>query len=417
MATGGMATGGMASGGGSGGGTGGTPGEACSTPGFACEDNVAVYCGVDGFVQSKEDCGTDLCVSGVCKPIICTPDEYGCAAEGELLRRCSPDGTAWYNWETCDGYKYCKVGESTCQADTCSANKPTCTAEGHVSMCSANGSGPIDEGVECPAGQTCDGLTVTCMDSVCTPLARSCPNGPGGQLVTCNQSGTSESSTNCGSNKFCDDSLTVPGCSYDVCWTTMPACEGETLATCNSSGSGYINPTTDCAQSGMVCTFAGCAASDVATTDQYNTFYDGTPRLFLTRMFITTTRKLTQIEHYGSVNNTPKFTWLVYEGADDAYGEMSQVFTMQNTQGGTSKFFSSGAIDVTLEAGKYYMVGVYVHSGSTFGYGGGTVDFMSFGRIMGGTQYASGGVPTTASGDWVNPGVPIYQRFTTALAN
>jgi hypothetical protein len=94
---------------------------------FVCNGTVATACNPDGSDGARTDCATSgaLCVEDVgCR--VCTPNAGGC--DGDVVRRCRPDGSGWDPLTTCDA----SMGE-VCNAPTTSCINPCATAAAHHS--------------------------------------------------------------------------------------------------------------------------------------------------------------------------------------------------------------------------------------------------------------------------------------------
>ncbi len=179
--------------------------------------------------------------------------------------------------------------------------------------------------------------------------------------------------------------------------------------------------TTNCASLSQVCALTPgpvCAASAVDTIGSNVYTQSASNSLFGTYTSVVTARTLTQIEAYFTASGTSAFVWVVY-ASPSATGTYSKIFETTTASTG-NMFHSSGPINVSLEKGKYYFIGV-VANGVTASYSYtftlAPVSF-SFGQGPVGASYAaSSGAPATVPVAPISTGSYYYylQRFTTAL--
>lgn len=393
--------------------TGRCQSQTCAPESAGCVDNTPGVCNAEGsaYEATGDPCDDgEACVSGVCLPMICTPNSYYC--EGQAIYDCGSDGTTSTLVTTCSESRFCEEGVSSCRTDVCTAGEPTCDGE-LVATCNSVGSGTEDDATACPSGQTCnDGA---CVDVVCDAGQRFCD---GDTLSLCNETGTGVASTEtCSEAQFCDESGDQADCSPDICAAGEPACDGERLATCADDGGSYSDHSTNCANSDKVCNLTACANSATDTVGEVGYFDERSNYRIANRYYITTTRTLTEIEQYMYVSGTSQFTWFVYEGTTES--SFTKIFESLNTSSGAETFHSSGAISVPLVEGRYYMIGVRVADEAVGYLTPVTGGFVSFG-VGNGSDLASttGSLPSSWT---VSPYVygdtwyAYYQRLTTTL--
>ena len=380
--------------------------DVCTPGSTGCIDNSVGTCASDGsgFTPTTPCDEDEACISGSCLPIICEASEYYC--DGQTIYRCGSDGTTTTLIANCSVNYYCEPGVSSCRPDVCTANQPTCNGA-LVSTCTANGSGPEPGGTACDAGETCD--SGACQPIICTASARFCEAG---NVRTCNEFGTASSAyQTCSASTYCNEDVEPVVCSQDICEAGAAACDGETLAVCESDGGGYTSQSTDCSASDMVCNRTECSAAAVDTVGSATSSSTLSNYGFANRYYVTTSRSLTQIEQYISVSGTSQFTWFVFEGTSSS-GTYTKIFEKLNTSSGT--LHSSGAIDVPLQADRYYLIGVRVAGSAARSYSTQSKTFLSFGHYLNaGYSSWSSSVPST----WSAPAgsQTHYQRLTTAL--
>jgi hypothetical protein len=338
-----------------------------------------------------EACGEDeMCVGTTCLPVICEQSTYYCLSGNVYL--CGYDGTTNQLVDTCSASEYCFPGASYCWGDVCTAGEPLCTGA-NVTTCAADGSGPADAGTPCPGGETCQ--AGVCEPVICAANSYRCLDNVG---QACNSFGTAwATSLTCGTAQYCDETPlpSAPVCGADLCEAGLPACQGETLAICGPYGGSYTDPGTDCSLTGQLCTETACAAFEELTfADGAGVTATSTSRVYFNRFHVANERQLTEIEQYFASTGTNQYTFYVYRSAT-ATGSFNQVFTklVTATPGAAGDFVSSGIIDVVLEAGYYYAIGVRT-TGSYSYYSMSMADtFESFARFDGGFQ--STGTPGT----------------------
>ena len=381
----------------------------CTPNGPACDGNRATTCNAigSGYLTGGTTCDTDeACVSGTCLPLVCEPNSYYCS--GGNPYRCGIDGTTTTLLATCTANQHCRVGFSTCQTDVCTAGMPFCNGD-LISTCASDGSGPVDAGMACAMGNVCDASV--CRPVICTPDLVDCVNA---DVQRCNAKGTAWTITSdCPTTSYCDEA-SAPTCLEDFCSAGMPACDGETLATCGTDGGSYVSQTTNCATSSQVCTLSACAdaATDLVGTATTSSSY--TNYMMANRYYVTSTRRLTQIENYLAFTGTIQLTWFVYENTNaNGTGSYTKVFEKLTTSSGTD-FHSSGAIDVPLAARRHYLIGVRPAATVTRYFTSVTKQFTSFGFTSGYLFLVDAdALPTTATPTSTTSG-RFYQRLVTA---
>ena len=341
----------------------------CTAGSPACDSNRATTCNAEG--SGYEAGGTvcsasELCLGGSCLPVICMANSYYCDS-GNVMR-CGSDGTTTQLRDTCSTSEYCQEGTSFCKTDVCTAGQPACDGA-LLATCNSDGSGPESDGVACASGKTCE--SGACKDVFCTPTKQYCEDN---FQRTCNATGTGySSSSTCSTIYFCDE--LTPGdtsCFHDLCAPGSNTCDGETLATCSSNGGSYEAQGTDCAASGKICDASACVDSLVesiggtnfSTTNYCSNYRQGN------RYTFTSSRSLTEIQHYLGISGTIQLTWVIYETTSAlGTGSYTKVFEKLTTSTGTD-YHSSGSINFTVEPGKYYMIGVRPAASCTSYYGG-----------------------------------------------
>lgn len=386
--------------------------DVCAGGAKICEQSVATTCSPDGSgpAPGGTDCSADgkVCYNGSCLPKICEPSQYFCQSGN--VYACGSTGATSTLQDTCQAAEYCQPGTYACVPDACVAGTPACNGD-KLSTCAADGSGPADAGTSCGAGKTChDGA---CKAVVCTVDALTCTSG---NVHQCVAKGTAWSPyATCGAASYCNELASPISCAPDLCAPGTKTCSGEKLATCDTDGGHFTAVSTDCSKTNKVCTLAGtCLATaedSVGTTINSSVLSS----YMVGNVYrVDRARKLTEIEQYLSVSGTSAFTWVVYEG-NSYSGTFTKLFELTTSSSGEGVFHSSGAIDVALQAGKFYYLGVIVQGSFTRFYSSSAeLPFVSFGQLWNSYQVSTASPPATYPFSTSN--YRYHQRLSTADA-
>jgi hypothetical protein len=381
-----------------------------------CDGNVATRCKADGsgYAEGGTDCAKQdkVCDGGGCLPKVCTPGSAFCA--GGNPQQCSASGATYEAKDVCSASEYCAEGSAYCLYDTCTANSAMCNGN-LATTCASDGSGPVAGGTDCSTnGQVCE--NGACKAVTCTPGAYSCQ---GEAVYVCNKNGTGTSlSRSCYSYEFCDTSGATAACSPDVCSAGALGCNGEVISTCGANGGSWTKPGTDCKVSSQVCITGGtCAAQEVAVQSSTTSSVKVTNQSSLAAFRVLTSRKLTKLEVSAAFAGLQKLTWVVYQKRDNSatFDLVYQVVTAQSQA--ALGVIASPALDVVLESGKTYAVGVHIAGGATVSYSyygnGASAAFLSgsFASTAGGSPQPDASIAALSVGAYYAP----YLRLTTVL--
>lgn len=357
--------------------------DVCGTGERSCRGKDVAVCNADGsgFVLSEE-CPTDqTCVLGTCLPVICEANAYYCL-NGNLYL-CGADGTTNQLRDTCLASEYCQAGATTCRPDVCTAGSAICNGA-NLAVCAADGSGPVDAGTPCDLGEVC--AAGACAEVLCEAGSYRCFENV---RQTCNATGTSwGSALTCSAAQFCDESPlpSAPVCTTDFCVAGEPTCDGETLATCGPYGGSFSAQGTDCSLTDQVCNKSACVdVEELTLAESASTSSTSTTRTYLNRFFVRTPRQLTEIEQYFTTSGTSQFTFYVYRSLSPT-GSFERVVEKLITASASGSYVSSGALDLTLEAGYYYAIGVRTSGSYSYSALSSGDTFESFARVDGGYQ-------------------------------
>lgn len=304
-----------------------------------CIDN---RCGTRRSLCDGRSCGSDQGVS--CGA--CSAKEY-CSAQGGCLDACGDAVCGERNGVKC----------GTCAPKTYCASDGKCADACGAAVCGTH------QGVSC--GACASGYSCTsagkCEEQICSPNGRFCV---GATRYQCSPNGLNQSELEtCGPSQCCSPDQ----CTGKLCAPGMPVCSAQgVFGNCGVDGCGPGSGATDCAAKAQQCDVQfGCVNIDeVATVVQKSphTCYDAVNGWSdKTGLIISVTKSvhLLQFEQVFSMAPSPDtIRWFVYE-ATQVNGPYVQLFTKSTTESdpGNYAFIKSGTIDVTLTAGKYYLIG------------------------------------------------------------
>ncbi len=204
----------------------------CTPDTALCDGNTAVVCDATGRNATRSACGDDVCVGGACLDAACEPREVTCI--GDTLSTCNDAGTERTTGDCAAESRICDPARAipACVDRRCTPLASRCFDADSRAVCDGRGA---EERVEdCEAGEVC--AAGACVPRTCTPGATRCA---GETLFTCNASGTAETSTNCASSaRYCDASGT-PRCRDRVCTPGAVQCRDGDVARCNTRGSAW----------------------------------------------------------------------------------------------------------------------------------------------------------------------------------
>lgn len=385
--------------------------EVCTPGDPICNGTIATTCDESGagYEPGGTDCSdTDqACHQGACADIVCDAAEHICV-EGDV-HRCNLSGTASELIDECDSGEHCTPGIASCEPNACSPGARTC--DGTVATtCRTDGSGPEPGGTDCAEnGEAC--RLGGCVALICAPNQRFCSDG---HVRVCNSTGTASAPyDDCLAAEYCDDTTTAT-CRPHRCAPNDLACSGETIAVCNDEGSGYVTLGTNCATNGNVCDLTnGCRtqATDVVGSAALSS-ENPMPTLHLTVLEVLAPRRLTEIRSYFAVTTDTDIVWVVYESLEES-GTYEKLFELAGTAAaGVATFHDSGEINVALQAGHFYAIGVLVQGPHTEFQSPTAAPPLSFAAVVGSSRT----IANTALDElWIDvgPGAMGYQGFVT----
>lgn len=215
--------------------------QVCTPDTVVCAGNARVACdatGTDTTVTSCDGACADggfgcACIDGACAPRACEPGSARCV--GNAAQRCDAQGAGFLPLEDC-GADSCNGGR--CLPDACTAGASFCSGS-TLLVCQSDGFG-YDQTT---CAETCSGAdgSAQCSDQVCEPLSQACADAT--TLRVCNATGTATVDVPCGAAEVCDTSACVvescvPSCGTrecgpdPLCGTSCGSCAG----TCTTTG-------------------------------------------------------------------------------------------------------------------------------------------------------------------------------------
>jgi hypothetical protein len=357
----------------------------------SCEGQVAATCNATGsgyLTAGAVSCSATgkVCDAGVCKTKVCNPGATLC--QGGSVHQCNSAGSATTLLHDCSvaAYFCASAGDSaSCSWDVCVAGALACSGN-HVTQCNAEGSG-YQLGADCGAKACVEGV---CTTKICTPETFRCV---GANSQVCDSNGTAWSNvTTCNGDTYC--SAATGHCELDSCPPAAKACLSEKLGTCTADGSSLGSAVTDCKATSKLCTLAGCAtAATDALGDEYSYYPAPEPALFGNVVYVTSSRKLTELKQAITWTIGP-VRFLVY-ASNALAGPYVPVFDVSSAES-DDDLKTSGPIAVPLTAGKYYFFGALT-AGYFYMQENAGVQYTSFGRALGSHSQRGANVPVSFS--------------------
>lgn len=330
-----------------------------------CDGTRVLECNAIGTGwESAEECSLNnaVCVEGSCRAKLCTP--YHGACKDDNAYQCDSLGVEYKLSEVCGAGRYCSIPYGTwanCANDDCIPGETVCRNH-FVFVC--NERGTIEGvGTPCGDGKVCARDAKSCTPQVCVPNTYFCD---GKTSYYCYSDGlTTYRNSDCRETEYCHAENNSTSCLPYSCTPNTTACLGDQIGTCQADGLSLATVADDCTTASNVCNASlACAAKAV---DQIGAAEDivsyELPRLIGNSIDVHSSRKLTQLEANLVLGGTRDLHWMVYERVD---GSSSYVIKLDKVISGQtgSGYFSSGPIDVTLQAGSRYVLAVMTGSGS-----------------------------------------------------
>ncbi len=264
----------------------------CASGQTSCAGSALQTCTAQGLWQSGPCASNQTCVveagKGLCKPLVCTPGSKTC--QDNAVATCDATGTAKTTAAPCPSPTICQAGACV-KAPLCTAGAVSCADGKTLQTCAADGEAyqttPCEAGKVCSSGQCvvppCSLGQVQCSGDIVQTCAI---GGVWQNLLDCQQNGASCKSGSCVTNPCifgnygCVDG--VPGfctkdagwskqapcpsgqvcinkgeCKAKVCVPWQTYCQGDDVATCDSTGT-KATVLSKCAAMGQVCDGGKC---------------------------------------------------------------------------------------------------------------------------------------------------------------
>lgn len=326
---------------------------------------------------------------------MCEPFAQTC--EDNLVVVCRADGSGTSFVTACGDYHHCvEVEESArCEANACPPSSLAC--DGNVlKTCTASGTFPA-KGKSC-GDDVCE--NGACVPQICEPSSHFCKDG---SIYECSSGGTRELLVvACDARFTCIERDDVPECVTRVCDPGKGACVDEISGTCGEDGMSLATSLADCSETEEICDVSsGCgpSASDaLGKREEVDPITGGD--LATNVMDVHSSRELLELEVNWLLEQPRDLRFVVYEWTEDHYEVRYNEITSHNSGSG---FFSSGPINVPLEAGKRYLVGAGPVVGEGYAYYdvGGWVGAASFAGLVGGGRIPHRELVALAPGEWL----------------
>jgi hypothetical protein len=372
---------------------------------------TATTCNADGsgIAAGGTNCTTidSVCVDGVCKKQICSPNSMFCDTTLNAIVRCTEDGLAATMNSGCEYSQFCDSATVECKDLKCIPNQPACN-DVVATTCNALGSGYVAGGTNClKSGLNC--RLGACVAEPCVASSFFCDSASNAVFICpMDNTATTNLIERCDpAYQFCDPVKAM--CTTKLCKPGEPACHDDMLSTCKPDGSGATAGGTDCTASGQMCIAGACVSQSVEQVGQRYVSGDtsGTNLAVLNTYAVNKSRTLVAIEQAMTVS-ARTITFLVFDcGTSPAVAESGTVATTCNAVeslvsnvDASSPYVLSGAMSVPLVAGHKYMIGAWWSTKATFhidSYSTAEHLTTSFATLEGGASVTATTAPTTAS--------------------
>lgn len=199
--------------------------KACAAQGAVCDPQAGacVEC------LTSADCAEGL----ACHANLCVPPAKACSSSKEcadLEQVCDKSsGTCAHCADAADCPENAWCYQALCVPDICKPGSSSCLGIDAAALCSADGSGIIEQA--CPNGQACE--DDACQPTICKGGSLFCDAA---DVKKCSPRGTASGVLQtCGSDQLCVDGA----CLAKACQPGSSKCLANGAATCNSDGLGY----------------------------------------------------------------------------------------------------------------------------------------------------------------------------------
>ena len=279
------------------------------------------------------------------------------------MYNCDSTGTVATISQTCNAQtEHCATYSGSfayCRANDCHGGDTVC-ADNVIKICNADGTLPVS-GTPCSATQFCE--NGQCKDLNCVQGSSFCK---GADVYYCDFTG-SYLSEQCVGDTTCKAQGTGASCAPLACSPSSSTCIGNQIGTCASDGQSLSQVTTDCTTSTSVCTAdLKCAKSATDTIGVAESVEVVSASTVVGDVFdVESTRKLTELQMQLVLAGPRELRWIVYEVSGQTF--VAKIDKVVSSVAGTG-FYSSGALNFKLTAGKRYLLAVVVSGGDAVDY-------------------------------------------------
>jgi len=358
----------------------------CEAGKITCDGTRVQTCNAfgSGWAPGSTDCAADgkICVNGSCKKQLCAASRSFCQDGG--VYSCDSSGTVATLTQTCNAQsEHCATYSSGsfayCRTNDCHAGDSVC-ADNVIKVCNADGTLPAS-GTACSDTQVCD--NAQCKDRPCVPGSYFCK---GADVYYCDWNSPFFYITQqCTSDTACK-ALGSSGasCAPLTCPPATTACVGNKIGTCAADGQTLSSVTTDCTATTSVCgADLKCAKSATDTVGVAENVEPLSASTVVGDVFdVASARKLTELQTQLVLAGPRELRWIVYELSGQTF--VAKIDKVVSSAAG-SGFYSSGALNFSLAAGKRYLLAVVISGGDVIDYVD-SVPFtrnVSFGAVVG----------------------------------
>ena len=325
------------------------------------------------WLSTSTDCAAQgkACVDGACVKRACIASTTFCQ-DGDI-HQCDVTGSSSTVSKACRrGFDHCELSSTNqsakCVADTCVAGQMLC--DGNViKVCNDDGSRPAT-GTPCAKNEACENASCRWVGCVAGSLFCS-----GTGIFTCGVNGP-KLDRECDSGSTCLQLLPDPDpennafpdlirCMPLPCPAGQTGCVLNKVGTCGADGSSLEAVTSDCTESGQVCTTTGtCSASVTDTLGKEESSSVLAGNAYVGNVIeVHSPRKLTELQMWLVFSSPRDLRWLVFEQVGTQFVARAEKTSSVASSAG---FVGSGPLsfDYRLEAGKRYALGVVVPGGA-----------------------------------------------------
>lgn len=331
----------------------------CQVDAPACDGTRVGTCNAVGtqVLLGDVDCADEgqLCLVGRC--VTCLPGQRHCLNDDIVT--CDAEGRDYVVEQDCLPAYHCTLvppGVATCLVDVCTPGQVACDLNA-VKTCTEHG-GWSEDFEQCAAHEQC--MDASCVAEDCVPHTWRCI---GNGVFECSEARVSEIPVQaCALNEMCVDEPGPASCRAKSCVPGQRLCVDDQVGTCAPDGFGLVVEQ-DCRAAGQLCTVTACESQAVEqtgiSTDCEAVKLGADTHVTVGNVFkVTVPRRLVELEVEMNLAEALELRWVVGSPLIDGVFSLSEIATTNDGPG--SRFFSSGPLDVALNPGQTYMLGVSI---------------------------------------------------------